>query len=127
MAQNLLNINEINKIGMQIKQPDLKAISRIKVGKDVIRETAEQFEAFFLRTVLDDLGKGIGSDFLGGGGHAEEIWRSMLNEEFAKAITSSGGVGIADSVYNETTSTSGGKVNNGQQHSKLPLSRDKES
>ena len=102
LAQNLLDNDLTALVG---KKSNITALNRAKKGivsRDILRETAQDFESFFLQTVLEDLTNDLGSDFLGGGGHAEQIWRSMLNEEFAGAISSSGGVvGIADSVYKE--------------------------
>ncbi len=99
LAQNLLDIN------LQVTAPTIPSFKGFKsqhVGKDILRDTAEQFEAFFLHTVLESMTETIGSeDVLGGGGHAEKIWRSQMNEQFANAIAKSGGVGIADSVYKE--------------------------
>ncbi|MCH9852686.1 MAG: rod-binding protein [Alphaproteobacteria bacterium] len=99
LAQNLLDIN------LQPQAPDLKLVKRLgdkNAPKDVLRETAQQFESFFLQTVLESMTKTIGSeDTIGDGGNAEKIWRSQMNEHFAEAITQSGGIGIADSVYKE--------------------------
>jgi Rod binding domain-containing protein len=33
-----------------------------------------------------------------GGGHGEEMWRSMLNQEYGKEVAKSGRLGIADNV-----------------------------
>ncbi len=102
LAQNLLDINI-----QTANRPDLTSLTNARrsknVGKDVLRDTAEQFEGFFLQMALESMTKGIGSegDSLGNGGHAEQLWRSRMNEEFAKAIAQSGGIGIADSVYKE--------------------------
>ncbi len=99
LAQNLLDIN------LQPQAPNLELVKRLggeKTPKNVLRKTAEQFESFFLQTVLESMTKTIGAeDALGNGGHAEKIWRSQMNEHFAEAITQSGGIGIADSVYKE--------------------------
>lgn len=62
---------------------------------------AQEFEAFFLAQVLDQMFAGIRSDGAFGGGTSERIYRQMLNTEYAKALSRSGGIGIADSVYRE--------------------------
>lgn len=62
---------------------------------------AQEFEAFFLAQVLDQMFAGIRSDGAFGGGTSERIYRQMLNAEYAKALSRSGGIGIADSVYRE--------------------------
>ena len=99
LAQNLLDIN------LQPQAPNLELVKRLggkNTPKDVLRDTAEQFESFFLQTVLESMTQTIGAeDAIGNGGNAEKIWRSQMNEHFAAAITQSGGIGIADSVYKE--------------------------
>ena len=44
---------------------------------------------------------GIKTDALFGGGPAEDIYRSLLVEEYGKAISRAGGIGIADQVQRE--------------------------
>ena len=68
---------------------------------DKAREVSQEFEAFFLSQVLDQMFKGIKSDGLFGGGIAEGAYREMLNDEYARVISRTGGIGIADAVYRE--------------------------
>jgi Rod binding domain-containing protein len=65
------------------------------------RKAAENFEAFFLAQSLDSMFAGIDSDSLFGGGSSENVYRSLLNQEYAKVAAKSGGVGIADEVQRE--------------------------
>jgi Rod binding domain-containing protein len=44
---------------------------------------------------------GIKTDGPFGGGHAENVYRSMMSQEYAKSISKSGGVGLADHIYRE--------------------------
>lgn len=62
---------------------------------------AQEFEAFFLAQVLDQMFAGIRSDGDFGGGSAEGVYRHMLNAEYARALSRSGGIGVADAVYRE--------------------------
>ena len=41
---------------------------------------------------------GIKADGLFGGGNAEEMFRSLLTDEYGKSVARSGGIGIADQV-----------------------------
>ncbi len=66
-----------------------------------VREVAEDFEAFFLSQMLEHMFSGIRTDGPFGGGNAESIYRSLINDEFGKLISRTGGVGIADSVRRE--------------------------
>jgi Rod binding domain-containing protein len=68
---------------------------------DDIRRVAEEFEAVFLAEMLSPMFEGLDADGLGGGGLGEEIFRPMLVERYAEAISRAGGVGIADSLVRE--------------------------
>jgi flagellar protein FlgJ len=59
---------------------------------------AESFEAFFIGQYLEHMYAGIRTDGMFGGGQGEKIYRSMMMQEYGKAIAANGGIGIADSV-----------------------------
>lgn len=65
------------------------------------RKVAEDFEAFFLAQMTGYMFSGIPTDGPTGGGQAETIYRSLLNNEYGKAMSRTGGIGIADEVYRE--------------------------
>ncbi len=69
-----------------------------------MRKAARDFEAVFIGQMLQPMFAGIETDGIFGGGHAEEIFRSMLVEEMGKTIANAGGIGIADAVYRELVS-----------------------
>jgi hypothetical protein len=56
-------------------------------------------EAAAARAARDFEGLGKGGAF--GGGTAEEMWRPMLVNEFARVIAAGGGLGIADAVMRQ--------------------------
>jgi Rod binding domain-containing protein len=60
-------------------------------------EAAREFESVFLSKMLEGMGTGLTGSVLSGG-QAEETWRSFMNDEYAKLISRSGGVGVADAV-----------------------------
>ena len=65
------------------------------------RATAQEFETMFVNQMLEQMTSGMKADPNFGGGPAEGIHRSMLNEEYAKQITKRGGIGVADAIYRE--------------------------
>ena len=65
------------------------------------RRVAEDFEAFFLAQMLENMFSGITTDGPFGGGHAESIYRSLLNGEYGKLLSRTGGIGVADAVQRE--------------------------
>ena len=66
-----------------------------------IRKAADDFENVFVSQMLGHMFDGIGVDETFGGGHGEEMFRSMLTNEYGKQVSRSGGFGIADQVYRE--------------------------
>jgi len=66
-----------------------------------LRRAAEEFEAIFLAQMMAPMFEGLETDGLGGGGMGEEIFRPMLIERYAEALSHAGGVGIADSIVRE--------------------------
>ncbi len=63
-----------------------------RIGKD--------FEQMFLSQMLQPMFEGIGEGPFGGG-YGERMFKSMQLDEYAKALTNAGGVGIASAVARE--------------------------
>jgi Rod binding domain-containing protein len=70
-------------------------------GAPDAQKAAQDFEAFFLAQAMDSMFAGIESDKLFGAGNGENVYRSLLTQEYAKVAAKSGGVGIADAVQRE--------------------------
>jgi flagellar protein FlgJ len=73
------------------------------VGKEVpadIRRTAQEFESVFIGQILHGLMEGLsGTGVLGTG--KDDVYASMIQDEYAKLISRSGGIGVADAVMRE--------------------------
>ncbi|MBI3436534.1 MAG: flagellar assembly peptidoglycan hydrolase FlgJ [Proteobacteria bacterium] len=63
------------------------------------RATAEEFEAVFLQSMLQQMFTAIGNDGPLGSGPGTGVWRSFLTDEYAKGIAKAGGIGLSDQVY----------------------------
>lgn len=68
------------------------------MNDEQVKKTAEEFESFFIGQMLEYMNTDIDGQGLFGGGHAEDVWRSMLNQEYGKEIAKSSSLGVADSV-----------------------------
>lgn len=69
------------------------------------RKVAEDFEAFFIAQTVEAMFAGIKTDGPFGGGHGEQMFRSLLSQEYGKSMAHGGGIGIADQVYREILKT----------------------
>ena len=64
-------------------------------------EAAKEFEAVFLSQMLQHMFAGIKTNNVFGGGPGEDMYRSMMVNEYGKVLAQSGGVGITDAVMRE--------------------------
>ncbi len=65
------------------------------------RSAAQDFEAFFLMQALQQMFAGVDQDSLFGGGPGEEMFKSLLVQEYATELAKTSSVGIADQVLGE--------------------------
>ncbi len=69
--------------------------------KSSARAAAEEFEAVFLNTMLQQMFTGLENGGTWGKGHGADAWQSLLIDEYARNISQAGGIGLADSVERE--------------------------
>ena len=83
-----------------------KAAPEIKgVTNDAkLRETASEFEAIFIQQMLKSMRKtSLESDLLPKS-EGEKIFRSMLDEQYAKLSAKSGSLGLGQMIYHQLKS-----------------------
>jgi peptidoglycan hydrolase FlgJ len=68
---------------------------------ETLRGVAQEFEAVFLAQVLARINQGLGVGADTGETVDQGIFHDMFNDEVAKLISRSGGVGVADAVLKE--------------------------
>lgn len=73
-------------------------------AQEKARKVAEEFEASFLTTYINQMFSGLSTEGIFGGGYGEKVYRDMMNEQYAKATAANGGIGVADQVYREILS-----------------------
>lgn len=70
------------------------------LDSDKLKKTAQDFESMFLENVYDRVTANLGEGGpLGSNGTGSDIWRGMLTQQYAKATSQSGGVGLSDDIY----------------------------
>ena len=79
--------------------PAIDAKDQAKINK--IKETAQDFEAFFVTHAFEDMFADLSSDPLFGGGEGEDIFHSFLLQEYGKQVAKAGGVGVSEMVQKQ--------------------------
>lgn len=69
-----------------------------KQADDSLKKAAKELEASFLTEMLKSAGLGKARDF-GGGGEGEDQFQSMLVREQANALVQTGGIGLAEQLF----------------------------
>ena len=67
-------------------------------------KAAQEFEAVFISQFLGSMFQGISTDGPFGGGPGEEIFRSLMLDQYGRRIAADGGFGLADSVKRQLLS-----------------------
>lgn len=75
-----------NPLNMPPKSPDKTAAA------------AKQFEAVFLSEMMSHMFEGVKTDPEFGGGQGEDMFKSLLVNEYGKQMANAGGIGIADQL-----------------------------
>ena len=69
--------------------------------KAATQKVALQFEGVLISQMLNSMFEGVKTDGMFGGGEGEEMFRSMMVDEYGKQIVKQGGLGLADHVTRE--------------------------
>lgn len=93
IGKDLGRENAINKAKSYARQRGMEEAK--------IDEVAQEFEAVFLGQMLQHMFAGIDADANTGGGQTEEMYKSLLIDEYGKLMSRTGGIGVADHVKRE--------------------------
>lgn len=62
------------------------------------RKASRDFEALFVGMMMKSMRATVGKDKLTNGGHGEEVYRSLLDQEYAAAAAKQGRLGLAQMI-----------------------------
>ena len=68
---------------------------------DVATKTSKEFESVFISQFMGSMFQGISTDGPTGGGQGEEMFRSLMVNEYGKSIEQQGGFGLASHMQAE--------------------------
>ena len=78
-----------------------ETLRRARDPETKMKAAAQDFETTYLNSMFSQMFKDLPTEGLGHGGHAEETWRGLLVNEYAKSVSKAGGIGLAKSIYQE--------------------------
>ena len=73
-------------------------MSALPKATDKTADAAKQFEGVFLSEMMSHMFEGVKTDPEFGGGQGEDMFKSLLTNEYGKQMANNGGIGIADQL-----------------------------
>lgn len=105
MAQQALGgVNRLSSLKGNAGQ-----MTSLAKDQTILRQKSIEFESVFLSEMLKSMWKDVESDNLFGGGEAENTYRSLMIDEYGKAIAQHGGIGLAERVMQDLIKASEAK------------------
>jgi peptidoglycan hydrolase FlgJ len=92
MYKTYSSVQKQNKIEQQTKQIDKKS---------KLYKACQDFEAVFIKQMLNVMKKTIHKTGLLDGGFAEEVFEDMLYDEYAQKMAENAHFGLNDSIYRQ--------------------------
>ena len=81
-------------------QPALPTVPKaLTAGKAAA--VSKEYESVFISQFLGSMFEGIQTDGVTGGGQGEEMFRSLMIDQYAKGLTQRGGFGLASAMQSE--------------------------
>ena len=93
----LFSLQASNALAQGRALPNVRGVQNLREA----RKVSEEFEAVFLCQMLQPMFANIQAAEPFGGSSSEKMWRTMQVEEYGKALSKAGGIGIADAVFRE--------------------------
>lgn len=98
LSQNGMSTNRTLK---QLEQKLAVDQKNTALKEDQLREVSADFESLFLSQMLNVMRGTVEESELLPGSHGEKVFRSMLDQEFAKAASKTGSLGLGEMIYKE--------------------------
>ncbi len=90
----------LDTTAMTLLQPGIPTAPRAADPASA-KKAAEQFESVFITQFLGQMFSGISTDGPFGGGQGEEMFRSLLMDEYGKQMSAQGGFGLSAAIQRE--------------------------
>jgi peptidoglycan hydrolase FlgJ len=97
MAQQQLQAKVPGRVGASQSGNQMTSTGSIAAAD----KSSKEYEQVFISQFLGSMFSGISSDGPTGGGEGEEMFRSMMVDQYAKGIEGNGGFGIASQMKAE--------------------------
>jgi flagellar protein FlgJ len=96
-----MNVTDIGMMQWRNLQTTAKVENRPRTDRAKLEEACRDFEAIFIKQMLDAMKNTVQKTNLFGRNMAEDIFEDMLYDEYAKEMSKSTDLGIAEMMYKQ--------------------------
>jgi|WetSurMetagenome_2_1015567.scaffolds.fasta_scaffold615561_2 peptidoglycan hydrolase FlgJ len=100
-AVNVKNLSSIRNIGRLPSSSEKLKISSEENDEGRLKKSCMDLESVFVSQLLKEMRAAIPKSDLMNGGNAEEIYTSMLDDQYAREIASSGNLGLGRAMFEQ--------------------------
>lgn len=86
---------------LQLQRQGVAAAGLSEKQRQQAKKISQDFEGIFIGMMVKAMHDTVGQDKLTGGGHGEDVFRSMLDQEYVAAAVKRGGFGLAKLIEKE--------------------------
>lgn len=99
MTDATLNAATAN-VALNTAQPAKPAAGR-GINMEAAKKASQEFEGVFLSQMFKEMYDGVSTDSEFGGGEGEEMYRSMVLDEYGKQMAAKGGIGLTQNILSQ--------------------------
>lgn len=102
LGGNIPKRHAAGKAGMKAEFNEIPADATPAQKRDLgkLKTLSREYESFFMKEVVTAMRRTVPKDANSGGGNAEEIYKSMLDDQLSRNMSDKGNSGIAQEMYN---------------------------
>lgn len=89
--------------GMKLAQES--PVKTTNLDPAAAKTAAKQFESMFLSQMMQHMMEGVNTNPVFGGGKGEEMFKSVMVDEWAKKATAAGGIGLSAAIQRQLMKT----------------------
>ena len=94
-----LSGSSLDKARQMLRAESEKTSGVMEKQRQQAKKVSRDFEGLFVGMMMKSMRSTVGKDTLTGGGHGEDVYRSMLDQQYADAsVKRGGGLGLAKSI-----------------------------
>ncbi|MGK0289174.1 MAG: Rod binding domain-containing protein [bacterium] len=95
------NVKKTNGLQKPAKTTSTKDSQGFKIGGKDVKVATDQFEEFFVHSLMKEMRKTQYKDQLLHGGQGEDLFRDMLDGQYTKLMVKNGGIGLSQFMIDQ--------------------------